>query len=208
LTALLQCEQLLHWPPVVPPVCAAIFFAQRAGLRCGLWAAVVTIGSHYLSDYLTGDDPMFDLVEDGLIFISMLVTVVIAAVLVHRTEMRPSFLSRPRSIADTDPLPFTSNGKVDKDGPPTIHGTSACYWDVVPSGVWELDLPVGEEYFRIFLDRILHGSVNCPELSWILRDMIVFGGRRPFSGLEAGFIMAMMDEIKLREMKGGLLWRK
>jgi hypothetical protein len=59
-------------------------------------------------------------------------------------------------------------------------------WDVAPSGNWEADCAVGDEYGRIFLERVKAGQPR-PLMCWIVRDMISRPGAR-YTGIEAGFI--------------------
>ena len=70
---------------------------------------------------------------------------------------------------------------------PSLHGNGRRYWGVISSGNWVDDCQVGEEYGRIYLERVKSGEPY-PLLCWIVRDMIVAGR---FTGVECGFIQCV-----------------
>lgn len=79
-------------------------------------------------------------------------------------------------------LPFTSTRA---DG-------TVCLWSVDSSGNRIEDERVGEEIARIVLERIRLRKW-CPEMSWIIKEMIDRGPER-WSGIEVGFIQRMAQE--------------
>jgi hypothetical protein len=111
--------------------------------------------------------------EELLAYASMLAVVYfVSATIPPRTPER-------NSGRYTGPLPFVREDE-DDDGP------RRNFWSVISTGEWSSDNDVGQEYGRIYIDRIRLGAA--PLLCWIVRDMIRAGR---YSGVEAGFMSAV-----------------
>jgi hypothetical protein len=87
-------------------------------------------------------------------------------------------------MSNTQQLPFTSQSD-DLDA--SLIRTGKRFWTVTPSGNWIEDCKLGEEYARLYLERINTGS-STPLMCWIVADMIKAGR---YTGVECGFIQAV-----------------
>ncbi len=81
-------------------------------------------------------------------------------------------------------LPFTRRDRNPSGEAASLHGKGVRFWVVEPTGQWAADVVVGEEYARLFLNRV-QAKERRPLLGWIVRDMIAAGR---YSGIEAGFL--------------------
>jgi hypothetical protein len=96
--------------------------------------------------------------------------------------------------AGSSRFPGNRRTPMSKNPDNSLHKNGVCYWDVKASDDWGDDCLVGEEYARMYLERMRHGDGR-PELWWIVRDMIVAGR---CTVVECGFIQRVFASIAPR----------
>lgn len=99
-------------------------------------------------------------------------------------RMRPKAEPKSAHSSFKGRLPFVRDRRRNDDN------DQRSFWDVQPINVWIEDCRVGDEYGRLYLNRLC--SCGAPLLGWIIADMVKAGR---YTGIEAGFVGAIAAAI-------------
>lgn len=159
-----------------PYVLGTAWVALKCGRHCGLMTA--------LAAYLIWDGPMMPpywaLSWPDANNMTVAATLIATAWLVGG-HAKPK--AKPQDDARyIGSLPFTTRDEDD----------ARRFWCVESSGDWVEDCEVGQEYARLYLDRVDRDAA--PLLGWIVADMM--RQDRPISGVEIGFCAGLMNRLR------------